>query len=226
MFDFNKIKLRATKLIGEYIQKSKKSIITKDECKKAIILIRLLTIKNIEITNILVNNISIANRKLNKSNQEHNTDIVITTSINDVVKNLKAERIVYGSKLKMFLSKWKELGATTKDLMNICNINKSYIEANNIHMDNDEKDLFNLLFIYYFDYKDTGEVIEMSENAPLTILAREYMLLVLLRNNDNEAIIGQVLKNSLGDLELYTKITLDGKEYLISGDGLEIIPLD
>ena len=123
------------------------------------------------------------------------------------------------------MSRWQHLGATIDELLNLCNIDKSYIDKNKINLNKDYGDdtFFSIIFIYYLDYKDNSDFIVLTENAPLTSVIKDYSLFAFL-HNDNQA-SKKIIKEYFKDLVFYTKINIDGKDYLISSDGLDIIPL-
>lgn len=221
----DKVKIRALDLLCEYLKKYQNEIITKDDCKKAIIIVRMLAIKNLSLDDRLHSKIGYSERNLRKSNQKYGTKLEISTSANKMCKNLKKERVFLGSVLEMFLSRWQSLGATIEELLNICNIQKESLR------EEDFKSLcngrfFDAIFVDNLDYKDDVDWLYNTPNAPLTCIAKNFMLYVMIHSQRGQEASQKALKECFPDLVFYQKITTDDGEYLMSSDGTEMIPLD
>lgn len=224
----DKFKTRALNLLYEYLKKYQNEIITKDDCKKAIIIVRMLAVKNIQIDNMLYSKIKLSNRKLSKSNQEYGTNIKIRTTYNKALQNLDKERTYYGFLVKIFMDKWQQLGATVNEFLNICNVSQSYIDSAERDYQKylNKNSFFETLFITSLDYKDTGDWIETTPNAPFTIIVKDYMFFLMMNTKKGQEASQKALKECFPDLAFYQKITTDDGEYLMSSDGTEMIPLN
>lgn len=223
MFEFDKIRLKGLKLITYYYQKNRSDDMTKDDCVKAISLIRTLTIRNIELTDTISSKVQIANRKLRKSNHKHEVEVQINTPFNDVITSLKNERVLYGWYLHNFMNTWQKLGATVDELLIICNISKTYVQENRIDYKNcyKENGFFNMIFTNYLDYKDTDDIIKLNENAPLSIVSREYMITKIGRELSKKTI-----KKCFPTIVFYNKVITEDGTYIMSDDFTEMIPFD
>lgn len=222
----DELKPRAFRLIHKYLEKCKDETITKDECKKAIVIVRMLAIENIQLYTSLRDKIKLSDRKLSKSNQEHETSIKIITIYDKVLKNLTKEREYFGFLLKIFMDTWQQLGATGTEFLNLCNVSYSACAKRDYQECSNENSFFEMLFITSLDYKDTGDWIEITPNSPLTIIAKDYMFFLMMNTKKGQEASRKALKECFPELVFYQKITTDDGDYLLSSDGTEMIPLE
>lgn len=199
--------------------------IQKQECLNAIIATRMLAIKNIEETLRIRKIIKYSNRKLRKANVGQEITYEVKTPLNDVLVNLNDERVYLGALIKLFMNKWQELGATYEEFLNICNLNKEQVDEETSQYIYGQN-YFESLMITYLDYKDTGLFIELTPNAPLTMLAKDYLFYTLTKTKIGEKAGRIAIKKVFPKLTMYHKVIDSiGNEFLISEDGTETIPL-
>ena len=177
------IKKRALQLLDqEYEPLFNTDTLSKNDCYKALCLIKLLSAINVQQYNDAKEK-SICHQKAMKfiSKEYKNKTIQIVNIYLKELDMLKMEQILYGDLVKDYLEIWQMQGASIKEFLQFCNVDMNYIEKNEFQeiIEDEELGFFDMLFICGLDYKNKTDWLEDTPNAPLTKIVNSYMLNIL-----------------------------------------------
>ena len=163
-------------------------------------------------------------RRLTKYGNIKATDVTIINPYKEKLFKLKQIITEYGSIICVLLDAWQEQGATYEELYTLCNLNSSlWIDKSAIA---DRCTSFSsAVFVYNIDYKEKGDWIEDTPNAPLTICIKEFMLYTMLNTEIGKASADKTLNEifpEIVDNMIYRCEDSDGNVFFVNNDG-EII---
>ena len=114
-------------------------------------------------------------KKTPKPELPENVEVTILNPYESYVKHLNLQIAKLGGMLFTALDMWQMYGATLEELKTICNGSGQYWYRAIVDSEKDEP-FSKIVGAGYIDYKDTGEWIETTPNAPFTICMREFLL--------------------------------------------------
>lgn len=163
-------------------------------------------------------------RRLTKYSNIKATDVTLINPYKEKLSKLKQIITEYGSIICILLDDWQEHGATYEELYTLCNLNSSlWIDKSDIA---DRCISFSsAVFVYNIDYKEKGDWIEDTPNAPLTICIKEFMLYTMLNTEIGKASADKALNEvfpEIMDSMIYRCEDSDGNVFFVNNDG-EII---
>lgn len=163
-------------------------------------------------------------RRLTKCSNAKTADVTLINSYKEKLFKLKQIIIKYGSIILVLLDDWQEQGATYEELYTLCNLNSSlWIDKSTIA---DRCISFSdAIFVYNIDYKEKGDWIEDTANAPLTICIKEFMSYTMLNTEIGKVAADKALNEvfpGIMDNIVYRCEDSDGNVFFVNNDG-EII---
>lgn len=147
-------------------------------------------------------------------------------SCKEIMKNI-------GEIMFLTLGEWQELGGTFKELCMLCNISESKGTQEIGSLKECEKDFNKIIFIHNLDYKEKGDFLIDTPNAPFTLCIKEYMLDIMLNTARGRKASHEALKAVFPEIwedAVILPMSDDGFQYTdeygethyIDKDGVEI----
>lgn len=163
-------------------------------------------------------------RRLTKCSNAKTADVTLINPYKEKLFKLKQIIIEYGSIILVLLDDWQEQGATYEELYTLCNLNSS-LWINKSTIADRCISFSDAIFVYNIDYKEKGDWIEDTPNAPLTICIKEFMLYTMLNTEIGKAAADKALNEvfpEIMDNMIYRCEDSDGNVFFVNNDG-EII---
>lgn len=103
-----------------------------------------------------------------------NIQIKLYNPYKSILDARRKEMCLIGNMMFLLLDDWQKLGATFRELCNLCNISEK--QGKNALGECGIDDFSEMLFVCNLDYKNSGDFIEDIPEAPFTICIKEFML--------------------------------------------------
>lgn len=104
--------------------------------------------------------------------------------------------VTLGKNLWLILDLWETLGGSFENLCNLCNI--SYKKGLEFKRELGNHTFAEYIFITTMDYKNKGDCIEESPDAPLTFCIKEYMMNQILHTKEGAKAAHQTFEKIFG----------------------------
>lgn len=85
-----------------------------------------------------------------------------------------------GQFMFLMLDEWQRLGGTFGELCNLCNISEEKGRQITSPLEKNERDFAQMVFICNLDYKEKGDFLIDTPNAPFTLCIKEYMFDIMI----------------------------------------------
>ncbi|WP_295216408.1 hypothetical protein [Ruminococcus sp.] len=154
---------------------------------------------------------------------EWGLQIAVVNPYAEQKRKLHGMLVTTGEMLFYALYIWQQAGGTFQELCNLCNISEEYGRKS---MEGIDGDTFpSILFVCALDYKDTGDWIECTPDAPMTICIKEYMLDQLIHTKHGQRAAHEALGKVFPNLEghaIYRIVDNEGNVHYVDNDGAEL----
>lgn len=162
--------------------------------------------------------------KMPKPELPEDVEISVLNPYEPHEKCLLSQVIELGEMLTYALDGWQMHGATLQDLRTICNGSGQFWYRAIVDMERGST-FSRIVGAGCTDYKDNGEWIETTPNAPLTICLREWILDKMLHTECGRKAADEAFKAvfpELAEKVIYRYVDSEGTVHYLDKDGAEI----
>lgn len=168
---------------------------TKEQALQLVILLRMIARESINLYN-QARDRAIAAKRLKRLSK----DLIVSFPMYEnhiKILDTKAKEyhdivVMAGESLMSALDSWQDTGASFSELCNLCSVSAERAAQEvgpEIH-----NQFSSIIFVYNLDYKGSGDLLLMEEDAPLTHSIKEYMLDRMINTKEGRNASDQAIK--------------------------------